>query len=78
MTNMKIACWLAFGSLLLTANVAAKTCVWTTQTGNWSDSANWADGALPEAGDDVALVGSGGSGGNIQLEGATTVALSAI
>ena len=52
--------------------------MWTAQSGNWADSANWADGALPEAGDDVALVGSGGAGGNIQLEGATTVALSAI
>ena len=78
MTNMKIASWLALSFLLLTANVAAKTCVWTASTANWSDPTSWADGALPEAGDDVALVGPGSAGGNLLLQGATTVALSAI
>ena len=75
MTNTKKACWWALAFLFLAAHAVAKTCEWTAQTGNWSDSANWADGALPEAGDGVALAGSGG---NILLEGATTVALSAI
>ena len=78
MTNTKKSCWWALAFLFLAVHAVAKTCVWTAQSGNWADSANWADGALPEAGDDVALVGSGGAGGNILLEGATTVALSAI
>ena len=75
MTNTKKSCWWALAFLFLAVHAVAKTCVWTAQSGNWADSANWADGALPEAGDDVALVGSGG---NILLGGASTVALSAI
>ena len=78
MTNTKKSCWWVLAFLFLAVHAVAKTCVWTAQSGNWADSANWADGILPEAGDDVALVGSGGAGGNILLEGATTVALSAI
>ena len=78
MTNTKKACWWALASLFLAVHAVAKTCVWTVQTGNWSDPTSWADGALPEVGDDVALVGSGGTGGNLLLQGAATVALSAI
>lgn len=55
--------------------VVAKTCTWTANSGTWSDTACWADAAVPEAGDVVELAGSGGT---IQLGGAATVALSAI
>ncbi len=76
-TKMNVACVLAAMAIVgMSAN--AETRVWTAATGNWSDPTSWADGALPEAGDDVALVGSGSAGGNLLLGGATTVALSAI
>ena len=59
-----------------TFTASAKTCTWTAQSGNWSDSAKWADGAVPEDGDSVELVGSGGGGtwfGKLAAGGALTV-----
>ena len=77
MTNTNKACWLVLTALFFAANATAKTCTWTVQGGNWADLANWADGAVPDDGDSVELVGTGG-GGVIQLQGGATAALAGI
>ncbi|MBR1587059.1 MAG: hypothetical protein IJ658_01920, partial [Kiritimatiellae bacterium] len=72
--NAMTACVAAVAACaVLTAN--AETRSWKAQSGNWSDTACWADGALPEDGDGVALAGTGGI---INLEGGATAALAAI
>ena len=74
--QLAVLCTLAVAAAAtFTAN--AKTCTWTVQGGNWVDSANWADGAVPDDGDSVEFVGSGG-GGFIQLQGGATAALAGI
>ncbi|MGN0852812.1 MAG: autotransporter-associated beta strand repeat-containing protein [Kiritimatiellia bacterium] len=53
--------------------LSAKICTWTAGAGVWSDAACWADGALPEDGDEVVFAGS--APGSVSLGGQTTAAL---
>jgi autotransporter-associated beta strand protein len=52
-------------SLLYTTSfVPSSTFTWTTNSGVWSDGANWAGNTAPANGDDVLFAGSGGDSTN--------------
>ena len=55
------------------SSVNAATRVWTGASGNWSDSGNWQDGALPAAGDTVYVSNTVG-GVTINFDAAVTLA----
>jgi autotransporter-associated beta strand protein len=53
-----VCCLVPFVSLV--ASAPAADGVWTGGVGSWTNTANWLDGYVPQAGDTAAFVGAGG------------------
>ncbi len=47
-------------SMLLVNAIHANSATWISTTGNWTNSANWADGIIPGYGDSVTFAGASG------------------
>lgn len=66
-------------AVLAIGEASAKTCTWIKGNGDWGDSANWQDGVVPEAGDDVVFSIQGSAkGGTINLQESATAELASL